>query len=133
MNDRTTLRSLEKKRAVLCRKIAELGDLRPGSVTVHFRRCGKKNCACARPGHRGHGPQYLWTSTYGGARRSKSFRPGPELDKVRKEVENYRNFQHLCRELVLTNLAICDLRPVGPLGPAAKAPKQPASIRSAGL
>ena len=36
---------------------------------------------------------------------------GPELEKVEKEVERYREFDRLCRELVEINDKICQLRP----------------------
>jgi hypothetical protein len=26
-----------------------------------WRKCGKPNCACVQPGHRGHGPQWNLT------------------------------------------------------------------------
>lgn len=39
-------------------------------------------------------------------------RLGPELEKVEKELANYRRFGELCRELVTLNEKICRLRPV---------------------
>ena len=37
---------------------------------------------------------------------------GPELEKVEREVERYREFDRLCQELVEINGQICNLRPV---------------------
>src|SRR5258708_23029237 len=50
-----------------------------------WRRCGKPNCACARPGHRGHGPQWNLTRRVGGKTVNVHLRPGPELDKAERE------------------------------------------------
>ncbi len=89
-----------------------LGDFRRGGISVNFRKCGKANCRCADPDHPGHGPQYLWNATIGGQSRARNLRLGPELQKVGREVEAYRRFVELCRELVEVNEQICGLRPV---------------------
>ena len=40
---------LESQRAELLRQIAQLGDLRSGSITSITARCGKPNCHCHQP------------------------------------------------------------------------------------
>lgn len=107
-----TLESLEAKRKALYQKMEELGDFRRGIISANFRKCGKKNCACAKPGHGGHGPQYLWNTTIKGKSYAKSVRLGPELDKYMQETARYRQFLRLCEELVQLNERISDLRPV---------------------
>ena len=54
-----SLRELEEQRDRLYARLAAAGDFRRGSVTENYRRCGKANCACAQPGHPGHGPRFL--------------------------------------------------------------------------
>ena len=105
------LAALEAEREQLCQQVSQLGDFRPGTISVNYRRCGKPNCACAQPGHRGHGPQYLWTTTQQGQSRAQNLRLGPEVAKVEKELENYRRFLGLCTELVRVNERICRRRP----------------------
>lgn len=105
------IEDLEVLRNKLRRQLFEIGDLRPGTVYPTYRRCGKKNCTCAKPGHPGH-LQYLRTTAKGGKNRSQTLRMGPELEKAIKEAENYRKFAKICRELVETNERICDMRPV---------------------
>jgi hypothetical protein len=107
-----SLVALEGQREQLCQQVSRLGDLRPGTISVNYRRCGKPNCACARPGHVGHGPQYLWTTTQQGKSRAQNLRLGPEVAKVEKELDTYRRFLGLCTELVRVNEQICRLRPV---------------------
>jgi hypothetical protein len=107
-----TLERLEAQRKSLYRKLEELGDFRRGIISVNYRKCGKKNCACAKPGHRGHGPQYLWNTTIKGKSYAKSVKWGPELKKYMEEIRRYREFLKLCEELVLINERISDLRPV---------------------
>jgi hypothetical protein len=105
------LKALGIKRASLFQQLQELGDFRPGTISVNYRKCGRKNCACARPAHRGHGPQFLWNTTQGGKSRAQSLRLGPELEKARKELVNYDRFLGLCKELVEVSEQICRIRP----------------------
>jgi hypothetical protein len=110
-----TLSQLEQRRRELFRELEQLGDFRPGMISVRYRKCGKANCVCVHQRHPGHGPQYLWNTTQGGKSRSQNLRLGPELDKARHEVENYRRFTALCRQLVEVNEQICQRRPVAEL------------------
>ncbi len=95
-----TLEALERQRTKLYEHLKAVGDFRPGTISVNFRKCGKTNCACVRKGHKGHGPQYLWNTTAGGQSRAQSLRMGAELEKVRKELAAHRAFLGLCRQLV---------------------------------
>jgi hypothetical protein len=107
-----TLESLEAERRSVYRKLEGIGDFRRGIISVNYRKCGKKNCACAMPGHLGHGPQYLWNTTIKGKSYAKSVRLGPELQKYMQETTRYREFLKLCEELVQLSEKISDLRPV---------------------
>jgi hypothetical protein len=111
MTDNDELKKLEAKRNALYKKIMRLGDLRKGTISVNYRKCGKQNCKCAKPGHPGHGPQYLWTTTIKGKSHAKNLKIGPELQKYKDETDNYRRFNELCRDIILVNEKICDLRP----------------------
>jgi len=111
-----TLESLEAKRKSVYQKLGEIGDFRRGIISVNYRKCGKKNCACAKPGHVGHGPQYLWNTTIKGKSYAKSLRLGPELQKYMEETARYREFLRFCGELVQLNEKISDLRPVVEIG-----------------
>ncbi len=105
------LEKLENKRYALYKKIMSLGDFRRGSISVNYRRCGKQNCKCAKPGHPGHGPQYLWNATIKGKSFAKNIKIGPELQKYKEETDNYRRFMELYREIILVNEQLCNLRP----------------------
>ncbi len=107
-----SLQGLELRRKGLLRQIENLGDFRRGTISVNYRKCGKRNCACARKDHPGHGPQYLWNVSVGGKTQARNLPLGPELEKIEKEVERYRAFVRLSQELVQVNDRICQLRPV---------------------
>ena len=104
--------ALESKRADLLEALAETGDMRRGSISETYRRCGKANCACAQARHGGHGPFYAFTRKVGGKTQTIQLRPGPALTKLLREVESYHQFRRLVEELVEVNEAICRLRPV---------------------
>jgi hypothetical protein len=107
-----TLGELERKRRRLYEQMARLGDLRRGTISAGYRRCGKKNCACAKPGHPGH-VRYQWSTTTKGNRSvAKTIGLGPALEKASEEERNYREFKRLIREVVEVNEKICEMRPV---------------------
>ena len=102
----------EQKRIALIDSLKELGDFRRGTVTVNYRKCGKPNCACAQPGHPGHGPQYLWSATIQGKSCAKNLKLGPQMQKYEEETARHRRFVGVCEEIVRVNERIGDLRPV---------------------
>jgi hypothetical protein len=115
------LPELERRRAELYQQLARVGDFRPGSLNEVRRKCGKRNCACAAPGHPGHGPQWNLTRRVEGRTRTRHLRPGPELDKARREVAEFQRFRDLAGQVTEVNEAICDARPVAPPGEAGDA------------
>jgi hypothetical protein len=115
---------LQAQRAELYAALAEVGDFRRGSVSENFRRCGKSNCACAGPGHPGHGPRYLWTRTVGGKSRGRQLAAG-EVGKVRRELDRYAQFVTLTDRLVEVNERICEARPAGSAVDVVEAPPVP--------
>lgn len=110
-----SLPDLEQQRAQLYSELAGTGDFRRGSLSVNYRRCGKPNCACAAADHPGHGPRHLWTHSAAGKTLGRQLAPGPELEKVRREVATYKRFVALSQQIVALNEAICEARPVSPL------------------
>jgi len=108
------LAELERRRAELYRELARVGDFRRGSLNQVRRKCGKPNCVCAAPDHPGHGPQWNLTRTAEGRTRAVHLKPGPELDKARREVAEYERFRGLVGQVTEVNEAICQARPAAP-------------------
>jgi len=107
-----TIESLEKQRVELYNQLRETGDFRRGIISVLYRKCGKSNCACAKEGHPGHGPQHIWNTTIKGKSYARNVKLGPEMQKYLGEIDNNRRFLKICEEIVVINERICDLRPV---------------------
>ena len=114
------LAGLEAERARLYAELSGIGDFRRGALSAVFRKCGKPNCRCARPGERGHGPQWNWTRWQGGRTVTAHPRPGPELEKAEREAGEWERFRSLTGQIEAVNEAICDARPPLP-GPGAAA------------
>ncbi len=117
------LAGLERRRAGLYDLISQVGDFRRGALNAVRRKCGKSNCVCAQPGHLGHGPQYNLTRHVAGKTVNTRFRPGPELQKVEREVAGHQRFLDLA-EVTEVNEAICALRPVLPEAQTAPPPPE---------
>ena len=118
------LEGLERRRTELYELMAGVGDFRRGALNAVWRKCGKPNCACAQPGHPGHGPQYNLTRNVAGKTVNTRFRAGPELEKVRREVASHQRFLDLAGQLAEVNEAICGLRPVLPAAQDAPPPPE---------
>ena len=105
------LATLEAQRDGILREIAQLGDMRKGSITEVFRRCGKPGCACHGRDHPGHGPYYAYTVKVASKTRTVQLRAGARLDKFQREVDAYKEFRALSDKLIAVNDAICAARP----------------------
>jgi hypothetical protein len=109
---------LEEKRKNLIKMFKKLGRFRRGTIAVRYRKCGRENCACKKPGHIGHGPYYEWNTTIKGKSFAKNLTIGSELQKYKEETDNYIKYQELYREFLQVNEEICDLTPHKLLKPA---------------
>src|SRR5271167_410891 len=98
-----SLSDLEQRREVLAQRIAELGDLRPGSITGTSGRCGKPECHCHQPGQPGHGPNFRLTYKLDGKTISQALPTRAAIQKAEREVQEFRRFQQLTREFLGTN------------------------------
>ena len=95
------LASLESSRSALLRQIGQLQDMRPGSIGVVFRRCGKPTCHCAKAKDPGH---EVWSLTFMVAgHKHVQHIPKAWVEQVRKRVEAGRAFQDAVREVLAAN------------------------------
>ncbi len=105
-----SLADFEQRRQAIAQQIAQLGDLRAGSITSTSGRCGKPDCRCHQPGQPVHGPNLRLTYKVGGKTVSESLPSPAAIHKAESEVAEFRKFQQLSREFVETNAEICQLR-----------------------
>jgi hypothetical protein len=108
-----SIEGLEEQRRRLIVELAQIGDMRHGSITEVYRRCGKPSCWCQQSEKAGHGPFYAFTTKINGKTQTLQLRPGPLLSKLQREVQAYRHFRERCEEIVVLSEKICQARPVG--------------------
>ena len=107
-----SLADFEQRRQAIAQQVAQLGDLRAGSITSTSGRCGKTSCRCHQPGQPVHGPNLRLTYKVDGKTVSESLPTPAAIHKAEREVAEFRRFQQLTREFVETNAEICQLRPI---------------------
>ena len=104
------LKELEAERERIKAQLAELSDMRPGSLVERYRKCGQPGCRCAREGSRGHGPSWSLTRAVAGKTVTKVIPSGLAVERTREQIKVYRRFRELAQELVELNVRICDRR-----------------------
>src|SRR6266852_1331366 len=119
-----SLADLEARRAAVQRQIAQLGDMRAGSITGTGGRCGNPNCHCHQAGDPGHGPYYRLTRKVKGKTITTTFSSPASLAKAQREVAECQRFRELGEQLLEVNEKICQLRPVAETAPAAQEKKR---------
>jgi hypothetical protein len=107
----SSLPELEAERDRLYAQLSRVGDFRRGSVSENWRKCGKPNCACARPGHPGHGPRFLWTRSAGRRKTVGRQLAADEVEKVRAEVARHAEFKAISEQIAEVSERICEARP----------------------
>ena len=116
-----TVRQLEELRSLMLDRIAAVPQFRRGSLQVGYRKCGRANCRCARPGEQGHGPRGLWTRTAKGPGGSRGqYIPVEAIDQVRAELDNYAQFAALVEDYIEINEVLCKAR----VRPPARRPRR---------
>ncbi len=103
-----TLQQLETQRERLKDELAQLGDMRPGSLVGRFRKCGKASCHCAQPGSESHGPSWSLTRAVEGKTVTKVIPPGSAVEQAKAQIAEYRRFRKLVHEFIELNVQICD-------------------------
>ena len=120
-----SLVDLESRRAAVQLQIAQLGDLRSGSITGTGGRCGNPNCHCHQAGDPSHGPYYRLTRKVNGKTVTETFSTAAGLAKARREVAECQRFRELGDQLLDVNEQICELRPVEEISPTTQEKKRP--------
>ena len=64
--------ALSRRRDELRQELAHVADLRQGSLSSRYRRCGKPRCHCAQEGDPGHGPYWSVTRAVHGKTQFRS-------------------------------------------------------------
>lgn len=89
------LRARERRYDRLRLRLARVGYLAVGTVTLSRLPCGNPDCRCRQGARFRHGPYYYWTTKVGGKTVSKLLKP----DEVRLYLRWIANRRRLDRTL----------------------------------
>ncbi len=132
MGESIDLASLRLKRDQLTTAIAQIGDMRPGSLVARFRKCGKASCHCAKKGAKGHGPSYSLTHPVAGKTITHVIPAGPAVEVTQRQLDEYHRFRDLVQQLIKVSEQICELQLRQPAGSGGDDIKKNRARRPAG-
>ena len=87
-------------------RLADVGFVLPGSLTVRSTRCGKSNCACHADPPRLHGPYAQWTRRH----KHLNLTPDQQAD-YQQYFDNAKELRNLTRELETLTLSVIENDP----------------------
>lgn len=100
----------QKRIVQIKKRLSELGDMRPGSISKQYNVCGNPTCRCKHPEKpQKHGPYYQISYTRKG-RSTSEFVKSEKVTEVKKQLKNYQAFKKLTDEWVELSLAIAKLK-----------------------
>lgn len=102
------LDALLQQRDQLKADLTSVGDMRPGSLVPRFRKCGKPSCHCTKKDDAGHGPSYSLTHAVSGKTVTHVIPAGAAVERTREQLDEYRRFRELVRQLIAVSEQICD-------------------------
>ncbi|MHB1564500.1 MAG: DUF6788 family protein [Leptospirillum sp.] len=105
-----TLQDLVQKRDRLKQALIQIEEMRQGSLSESYRKCGKPTCHCAWEGDPGHGPFYVLTRKDASQKTVGRAIPIRFVEVTREQIKEYHRFKELSKELLEVNEQICDLK-----------------------
>jgi hypothetical protein len=103
------MRALRAQIAALKQELANLEELRPGSLSRQYNICGSPGCRCKGTPPQKHGPYYHLSYTRkgkGGTRLVKR----ADLPAIRIELANYARLRHLVDRWIDLATQLSDLK-----------------------
>ena len=107
----TEFESLQTRRAMLLRELANLGDMRRGSVVDQFVERVKADGSKGRTG-----PYALYSYKDKGKTVSRRITNPEQVRIYRKQIQTFRRFQTLVSEWTSMSERLCDLALLKPEG-----------------
>ena len=86
------------------KSIAKLGLMLPGKIGIQWIQCKTKGCRCMDAKNpRKHGPYNQLSFSFAGKSSTMNIKKA-DMDKARKCIENYKEFQKSSKKLVLASI-----------------------------
>lgn len=107
MGDR--IKGLEEKRSGIGERLAEVGDMRQGSLYERSLKCGKTGCRCASDKSYLHGPHYFLTKKVEGRTVQRTI-PKGAVESTKAQIAKFQEFRSLSQEFLAVNEEICEAK-----------------------
>ncbi len=104
------IQSWQARIAQIKESLAELGEMRPGSLSKQYNVCGNPTCRCKDPKNpKKHGPYYQISYTHKG-KSTTEFVKRENAPEARRQLKNYQRFKKLIEEWVDLSVKIAKMR-----------------------
>jgi hypothetical protein len=104
------IKQLQGRITRIKKKLSQLGDLRPGTLSRQYNVCGNPSCRCKDPDDpKKHGPYYQLSYTYRGKSRTEFVRK-EVVQEEKKRIRNYVIFRQLTQEWIDLSVEMARLR-----------------------
>ena len=104
-----TEQTLENRIQKIKQQIANLGDIRPGSLSQQYNVCGNPTCRCKASPPVKHGPYFQISFTWKGKSTSQFVRED-DVEAARLQLDNYRQLRELLDEWITLAVELSRLR-----------------------
>ena len=105
----TRIQTLERRIAKITTQLAQLGDLRIGSLSEQYNVCGRAGCRCKASPPIKHGPYHQLSFTRKGKSSTRFVRRG-ELRTVREQMRNYEKLRKLVDQWIKLGTELSNLK-----------------------
>lgn len=99
------LKKEQERKKEIINQIKKIGDMRRGSVSEQHYEAKHKDGSIVR-----QGPYFLYSYKDKGKTVSRRLSGPGEAEYYRKEIGEFRHFEQLSRQLIVTSHRICDLK-----------------------
>ncbi len=103
------LSELEEKRTRVKEQLGEVGDMRQGTVSERYLKCGKAECRCGREPNYSHGPYFSLTKSVKGKTVTRVI-PKPAVELTKTQITQFQEFRRLSQEFLAVNEEICEAK-----------------------
>ena len=103
------MRALKAQIAAIKRELAQLEELRPGSLSRQYNVCGSPGCRCKATPPQKHGPYYHLSYTRKGKGGTRLVKKG-DLSAIRAELANYARLRNLVDRWIDLATELSDLK-----------------------
>jgi len=103
------IQTLERRIAKITTQLAQLGDLRIGSLSEQYNVCGRAACRCKASPPLKHGPYHQLSFTRKGKSSTRFVRRG-ELTTVKQQMRNYEKLRKLVDQWINLGTELSNLK-----------------------